>query len=733
MGNRDGTSELQITAQSKLWLTPNGALVVASFMALSAFFVSAWMVTHQPWLGISLVGGEKGLRVVEVVNNGPSASILSAGDVILTLADQTGHAVQLHSQDIIEDADNIPILTERDIFRDRQSAIYQILLQPVVNLTLNDGRTMRVQPQSYRPLVSMPVSFWLLAFYSIIALLVGTTIWSIKQKEPSAKYLLLSAIGVVCLLTSANIFTSRELALDGIFYVRLIFFYHLGNDLFTLGMIGLIWNYPRPIARFPIISVLIIFMSFFMLNEMLEWVEMPGNSVLIQVPAYWALGIICIAIQWVRSRGRPLDRAAIKLLTMVLLIIVFIIAATDIIAVFTSRAPTISLTESFFALFVFYITLALAIYRYHLFDIERWWIEIWLWFFAGVVIVVLDMTFAMIANMASPFALAASVIAVGWLYFPARQWVWDKLFHRKRKSLEEWLPLLVGHFVNVGHKSDQHVWETVLNDVFRPLSIELKQQDVAQVKVTDNGVCLLTPCLAPACSMVLYYADKGRRLFNRDDINLAQALFNITEKALAQQENYKHGMLEERKRIMRDLHDDVGGRLLTLVHANTGESHAAAEALKSLREIIYSLDTELQLTLNVAVARWRIEAVDRCEQANIDFEWRWEELEQDIRLTHRQHLNLTLIMREGLSNMLKHAKAKRNMVDLRVKGDTLQVTLMNDGGVSRPKQIKYGKGLRNMLTRTEELGGEFRYTYEAGVFCVKFSVPVNEMEGMSDV
>ena len=36
---------------------------------------------------------------------------------------------------------------------------------------------------------------------------------------------------------------------------------------------------------------------------------------------------------------------------------------------------------------------------------------------------------------------------------------------------------------------------------------------------------------------------------------------------------------------------------------------------------------------------------------------------------------------------------------------------MNDGGEAGSEQIKLGKGMRNMRTRAEELGGEFRYTY----------------------
>ncbi|GEM_PF-2280460 len=723
----------RFASQLKLGLTPNAVLVAASIVALSGVFISTWIAVHQPWLGVSLVKSEKGLRIEAVSDNGPAANILNPGDVILAIAGQKGNSIQLQPQDIIEDADNIPTLKERDIFRDRQSAIYQILLQPIVKLSLNDGRIMRVQPQSYRPLASMPVSFWLLVFYSVTALLVGAAIWSIKQNDPSAKYLLLSAIGVVFLLNSSNIFISRELALEGTFYLRLIFFYHLGNNLFALGLIGLVWNYPRPVARFPIILVLIAFMLLFMLNEALEWTELPGNSVLLQVLAYWASGIIFIAAQWIRSRGRPVDRANIKRLTMVLLIIIFIILATDVVAVFTSNIPTISLTDSFFALFVFYITLTLVIYRYHLFDIDRWWAEIWLWFFTGVAIVLCDMALVTVANMASPYALVASVVAVGWLYFPIRQWAWARLFHRRQNYLlEEWIPLLVGRLMDINHGNDQHLWEKVLDDVFRPLSIKLKQQNVTEVKMAGNGACLLTPCLDPECGVELYYADKGHRLFNRDDISLAQALFNITRQAMAQKKNYTLGMLEERKRIMRDLHDDIGGKLLTLVHGETEGSQAASDALKSLREIIYSLDTESQTTLNTAVARWRIEALDRCEQANVDFKWHWEEQEHDVKLTPRQHLNLTLIMREGVSNMLRHAKTECNVIDLHVAQDVLQVILTNDGGMVNSKQVKPGKGLRNMQARTEELSGKFRYIYEAGVFCVKFSVPLNEAGAVKD-
>jgi len=85
---------------------------------------------------------------------------------------------------------------------------------------------------------------------------------------------------------------------------RPTFFYHLGNNLFTLGMIGLVWNFPRSLGRLPIIPALVVFMLFFMLNENMEWTELPGNSVLVQVPVYWLLGIILISAQWSHRNQR---------------------------------------------------------------------------------------------------------------------------------------------------------------------------------------------------------------------------------------------------------------------------------------------------------------------------------------------------------------------------------------------------------------------------------------------
>lgn len=699
--------------------------MVAVLFAITAFIISANVAIQQPWLGVTLAPHVSGVVVENVDQAGPSAGILFPQDVIMQLSDIHGNGIQLQSQDIIEDPDSFPTLAERNVFRERQGRIYSLVLQPVVVLTLDDGRVVRIQPGETTPLLSFPFSFWILTLYAVVALLVGAALWSVRQHSVPARYLLLSGVGATILLNAVKIIALRELALDAALYPWATFYYHLGNNLFALGMIGLVWHFPRDLGRFPIISLLVTYMSFFMLNEYFEWLELPGNTVLIQVPAYIVTSMIIMGVQWFRSRDNPVDRATVKALILMIWILIFAISGTYFTNVVLLNSPRMSLTGSFFGMFFVYIMLALAIVRYRLFDVDRWWMEIWLWFFAGLAIIAVDMLLVVLIGLAPPYALGLSVVVGAWLYFPVRQWLWGRLFYRTQYALEAYVPLLVRHFVQVERSGMSNVWMKVLEDVFRPVSIQSKNESITETEIVENGSRLLVPCLQDGCCMDLQYAEKGRRLFNSQDVKLAQSLFNISRASVKQRESYLNGMQDERKRIMRDLHDDVGGRLLTITHSAQGDlSSVAIEALKRLREIIYSLDSEQKLTLDEAIAKWRIEALERCELADVAFVWHWSEVDEEIFILPRHSLNLTLILREALSNVFSHANATQVIYSFKVVAGELHLEIANDGVAPPRGEMRLGKGLQNMRFRIEELRGVFEHHNEAGNFSVRAVIPL---------
>jgi len=707
-------------------VTPYKALFAALLMTLVATFISTQYVVHQPWLGLYLGPVKTGLLVKEVHSLGPSLNHLSVGDVLVEITGADGNRMKLQAQDIIEDPDSISTFRERDAFRERQSKIYQILSQPLVVFSLDTGAVVEVAPMPSRPILSLSWSYWLLTFYSITALVVGASIWSLKPSTLPARYLLLSGIGAVLLLNAVKVFALRELALDGQDFQWLTLVYHLGDDAFSFGTIALLWNYPKRLGDNRVLNILVVYMMFFILNENFAWFELPGNSVLIQVPLYIFLGFVFLVIQWKKSKGNPTDRAIIKVLILNISIVTFSLAGTYLSSVFHLDVPYLGLNNSFFAMFVMYVVLSLSVVRYRLFDIEHWWFEVWLWFFAGLLIVFIDMGVVALFNFNSAYAMIGTLLFVSWFYFPLRQWVWGKFFLRPKQVLEDYAPLIIEQFMRVDYPDRIKLWEQVLRDVFQPLACEVRRQTVTKSRISSDGLSMFVPCMGEDCCLELQYPDKSTRLFNGSDITLSQALFEITKRSIEKRDVYIQKLRDERKRMMRDLHDDVGSKLLTLTHAQHNTSHVAAEALKSLREIIYCLDVDQEITLNSAVAQWRLEALERCELANISFCWLWVELEKDIEISPRLFLNLTLILRESLSNIVKHAQPNTATFDLRVCDGELHLRIKNNGLKPSAQKLKLGKGLNNMRYRVEELSGRFGYQRLDSEFIIELSLPLHQ-------
>ena len=179
----------------------------------------------------------------------------------------------------------------------------------------------------------------------------------------------------------------------------------------------------------------------------------------------------------------------------------------------------------------------------------------------------------------------------------------------------------------------------------------------------------------------------------------------IAEIKTAQQE----GAVIERERIARDLHDDVAPLLLILTHTSESQKNAnlARFAMQTLRESIYSLCESDDAPLDVVIADWRIEAYEMTEPVKIKLSWLQEATHLELTLTARQKLNLTRILREAISNALRHAKPQRMNIHIffDIESCLLSISLKHDGNIRPINEWRYGKGLNNIRTRITELKG----------------------------
>lgn len=182
------------------------------------------------------------------------------------------------------------------------------------------------------------------------------------------------------------------------------------------------------------------------------------------------------------------------------------------------------------------------------------------------------------------------------------------------------------------------------------------------------------------------------------DKNFAQIQAMLKEQA----------MLEERERIYQDLHDDVGAKLLTLVYRAQTPNNAelARSALQDLRDVVSCAGVE-KIALMDAMANFRVECEQRLSDVGIVLIWTDTMSSGTLQLTQPQALNLGRILREAVSNIIRHAHAGQVVISLQCTADLIVLEIADDGiGISEKEPRSHGRGLANIRKRAAMLGAE---------------------------
>ncbi|SDK14280.1 two-component system, NarL family, sensor histidine kinase UhpB [Methylophilus rhizosphaerae] len=206
--------------------------------------------------------------------------------------------------------------------------------------------------------------------------------------------------------------------------------------------------------------------------------------------------------------------------------------------------------------------------------------------------------------------------------------------------------------------------------------------------------------------------------FNRMASTLEQSIRNnhrLTQQIIHLQE-------EERKKLARDLHDEIG-QYLTAVHIDAS-AMVAAKKLTVAREsaqAIASITRQMMFTIQDLLARLRPRVLDELglSLALTELIHHWQDRHRSVIVVNvissdllqpDESVSVTVyrILQECLTNISKHAAANKVTIEVANREEGLYMAIEDDGRGFDPSAQSRGYGLAGMQERVEGLRGRMQ-------------------------
>jgi signal transduction histidine kinase len=166
---------------------------------------------------------------------------------------------------------------------------------------------------------------------------------------------------------------------------------------------------------------------------------------------------------------------------------------------------------------------------------------------------------------------------------------------------------------------------------------------------------------------------------------------------------------QERQNIYRDLHDDVGSKLLSIIHAGRDNTlgELARTALESLRSAVSRANSVAQ-PLNCLLQDMQEETKLRLEGSGHRLNWNQPDQLPEIVISASRVFNLNQVFRELVTNIIRHANASEINFNFKANDSAWSFELI-DNGVGLSPGSAPGNGINNIKQRVNEINGTHRW------------------------
>ncbi|WP_262732037.1 tetratricopeptide repeat-containing sensor histidine kinase [Gaetbulibacter sp. NE] len=241
-----------------------------------------------------------------------------------------------------------------------------------------------------------------------------------------------------------------------------------------------------------------------------------------------------------------------------------------------------------------------------------------------------------------------------------------------------------------------------------------------------NNYILGLVALAIVLSLLGYLVYSQQKIKNRQllrENQLKDALAKIETQSKLQ---------DQRLRISRDLHDNIGAQLTFIISSLDNLKYGfklpekLGDKLKSISTFTSSTIYELRDTIwamnkneiSIEDLQSRISNfIDKAHIASEGIEFNFkkgERINDDLQFTSVEGMNIYRIIQEAVNNAIKYAEATKIMVEVNQVDDKLLVQVSDNGKGFDVLKVELGNGLNNMKKRAHEIDGELTVTSAEG-------------------
>ncbi len=285
--------------------------------------------------------------------------------------------------------------------------------------------------------------------------------------------------------------------------------------------------------------------------------------------------------------------------------------------------------------------------------------------------------------------------------------------------------------------------ERAIRNKFARINFETDQIIAEKEQISKERLLFIFISIGLLISLTLLYIvitqrSKNRKLkFIQKQQESNEEIYNLM---LAQQDKVDEGRDHEKKRISKELHDGILGRLfgtrLSLDSLNMVKTDEAISSRGQYINELKTIETEIRKISHdlsadfvsgssfMAIVKSLIETQTSAYQLaysfNDDDEIDWEEV------PNKTKIHIYRMLQECMQNIYKHAEASLIKISFKLKNNVILFDIEDDGSGFNVNKARKGIGLKNIDSRIREVGGKAEVFSKIDIgTIIKISIPVD--------